>query len=61
MGKRRVAKTSDRELDKMAEVTPEDIERAKEFWRRNAPKEARDLLEAEPVDEEQGLDGVSVE
>lgn len=61
MSKRRVARTSDKELDKLAEVTPEDVERAKEYWRRNAPKQARDLLDAEPVDEEQGLDGVPVE
>lgn len=33
--------------DQDAEITPEDIERAKINWRKNAPPQYRDLLDAE--------------
>lgn len=56
MAKRKFRKASDKELDKAAEVTPEDIERAKAFARRNAPKGMKNLLDAEPVEDEQDLE-----
>lgn len=40
-----------RELDRAAEVTPEDIERAQEQWRETAPQRFRDLLDAEEDDD----------
>jgi acyl-CoA reductase-like NAD-dependent aldehyde dehydrogenase len=36
------------ELDAAAEITPEDIARAQEAFRESAPKQFRDLLDAEP-------------
>jgi len=41
---------SDKEIDEQAQPTPEDIERAKAFWKRNAPQGAKDILEATPED-----------
>ena len=43
---------TDKKLDAAAEITEEDIEEAKEFWRENAPEKFIDLLDAETVDEE---------
>jgi hypothetical protein len=43
---------TDEQLDQLAEVMPADIERAKVFWRANAPEEFKDLLDAETIDEE---------
>lgn len=39
-------------LDKLAEITPEDIERAKSAWELDAPPEWRGLLSA--TDEDDG-------
>jgi hypothetical protein len=36
--------------DESAGVTPEDVARAAESWRRLAPPEWRELLDARPVD-----------
>lgn len=44
---------TDNLLDQMAQVTPADIEKAKELWRNSAPPEFADLLDAETVDEEE--------
>lgn len=53
---RRRRKLTEAELDQLAEITPEDIEDAKASWRRNAPPEFRDLLDAAPIPLE-GEDG----
>lgn len=42
---------TDEELDILAEVTPEDIEKAKKFWRKNAPAKFKNLLDAEETTE----------
>lgn len=39
---------SDAELAEQARITPEDIERAKQAWRRHARPAFRSLLDAEP-------------
>lgn len=52
--KRRKAKHStEAELDKLAEITPEDIEYAQQQWRRTASPEFRNLLDAEPEPEDE--------
>ena len=38
---------TDEELEQLAEVTEEDIEIAKKFWRKEAPAEFKNLLDAE--------------
>jgi len=38
---------TDEELDELAKITPEDIERASARWKKDAPPEFRDLLDAE--------------
>lgn len=43
---------TDKQLTDAAEITEEDIENAKKFWRENAPDKFVDLLDAEIVDEE---------
>jgi len=43
---------TDEQLDQLSEVTPADIEKAKVFWRSNAPEEFKDLLDAQIIDEE---------
>lgn len=45
---------SDDELDQLAVVTPADIEKAKAFWRANAPPKFQTLLDAQPIEEEKG-------
>lgn len=47
IAKGKALRSSDAELDAAAEITPEDIERAREFWRANAPAPFGDLLDAE--------------
>ena len=42
---------SDEELEKLAEITPEDIQSAKAAWRRHAPPSMKTLLDA-PVEGE---------
>jgi len=44
---------TDEQLDQLSIVTPEDIEKAKAFWRNNAPPEFQGLLDAQAVDEEE--------
>lgn len=39
------------ELDKLAEVTAADVERAAVRWRKNAPPAFRELLDAELADD----------
>lgn len=41
---------SDADLDAAAEITPADIEAAKDWWQRNSDPKYRDLLNAEPDD-----------
>jgi len=36
------------DLDRLSDVTPEDQAAAKAFWRRQAPKPLRKLLDAKP-------------
>lgn len=38
---------TEEELDALAEITPEDIEAAKRLWRKAAPAEFKNLLDAE--------------
>ena len=38
---------TDEELDILAQITPEDIEAAKKLWRKAAPAEFKNLLDAE--------------
>jgi hypothetical protein len=42
--------TSDAELDRLAEITPADIVDAQRAWRKDAPTESKDLLDATPDD-----------
>lgn len=42
---------TDTELTDAAQVTDEDIERARKFWRMFAPDGFVDLLDAEPTEE----------
>lgn len=42
---------TDEEIDRMAEITPEDVASAKATYRRLAPKRAKRLLDAKTVDE----------
>lgn len=44
---------TDEQLDQLAEVTPGDIEKAKAFWRANAPAEFETLLDAQTTEEEE--------
>lgn len=44
----RARKMSEREIAKLSEITDSDIEEAEDWWKRNAPLGARDLLDAEP-------------
>ncbi len=44
---------TDEQLDEMAQITPTDIEKAKAFWRNNAPDESKTLLDAETVDDKE--------
>lgn len=37
------------EIDQAAEITPADIERAKQAWRDDSSPEFRDLLDAQPM------------
>lgn len=39
---------TEKALKENAEIAPADIERARVMWRTNAPKEAEDILDAEP-------------
>jgi len=41
-------------LDRLAEITPEDVERAKGAWKKDAPPKMKRLLDAEPVEEPNG-------
>jgi hypothetical protein len=41
---------SEEQLERLAEINPEDVERAKLQWKKDAPREMRDLLDAEPMD-----------
>jgi hypothetical protein len=42
---------TEKELEELAKVTEKDIEKAKKFWRKNAPPEFKNLLDAEEVKE----------
>lgn len=44
---------TDEQLDQLAEVTPEDIEKAKAFWRNNAPPKFVTLLDAQTIEEQE--------
>ena len=39
------------DLDRLAQVSPEDVEEAKVAYRKDAPTRYRDLLDAEPAEE----------
>jgi hypothetical protein len=45
---------SDADLDALATITPEDVRKAREFWKRHAPEEFKDLLEPILLDVEEG-------
>lgn len=40
---------SDEDLDQLSRVTPADIEKSKQAWKRTVPKEYKTLLDAESV------------
>ena len=42
---------TDNDLDRLAEVTDADIERARALWRQTAPDEFKTLLDAEETEE----------
>lgn len=42
---------SDGELEEVADIRPQDVEAAKQAWRRDAPPQWKDLLDAEPDEE----------
>ena len=42
---------TDNDLDRLAEVTDADIERAAALWRQTVPDEFKDLLDAEEIEE----------
>ena len=44
-------KLTDPQLDQLSEITPADIEKAKAFWRNNAPSGFETLLDAQTVEE----------
>ena len=44
---------TDEQLDQLAQVTPEDIEKAKAFWRNNAPPKFASLLDSQTIEEEE--------
>jgi hypothetical protein len=48
---------SDKELDKLAEVTPEDIQLAQEWWREKARPAFRKLLDTPPAQRVRSEDG----
>ncbi len=47
---RRLSDAKLEELKEQARITPEDIERAKQAWRRHARPAFRSLLDAEPTE-----------
>ncbi len=49
-----VRRLSEAELDDLATITPADIERAKQAWRRSASPAFRSLLDAEDESKERG-------
>jgi hypothetical protein len=40
---------SDSDIDRLAAVTPADVEAGTALWRREAPRPLRNLIEAEPI------------
>jgi hypothetical protein len=48
---------TDAELDQLSQVTPQDIERAKVWWKENAPRKYKNLLDAKPTDVKPGDNG----
>lgn len=50
-GSQRRRLLSDRELEELSRIGPEDVERAKAAWRRYAPAGWRELLDARAVSE----------
>jgi len=42
---------SEEDIERMSEITDEDIQSAAVMWRTNAPEEAKDILDAEAIDE----------
>jgi hypothetical protein len=41
---------TDADLDELATITPEDLVAAAEWWRQNAPKKFKGLLDAKDVE-----------
>ena len=46
-------KLTDKQLDEASRITEVDIETARVFWRANAPKKFKTLLDAQPVHDDQ--------
>lgn len=42
---------AEKDIDSLIEITPADIERARVWWTTNAPKAAKTILDAEPVND----------
>lgn len=46
---RRIAKPlSEEQIVEQAKITPDDVDRARQWWRSHAPSDLKDLLDAEP-------------
>lgn len=47
---RRAIRWSDADIDKLSEITPQDIEESRAWWRRNADPQYRELLDPDDAD-----------
>lgn len=45
---------SDDDLDRLSQISPEDLEAGKALWRETAPPKLATLLDAEPVEDVSG-------
>jgi hypothetical protein len=46
---------TDEKIDKLSVVTDSDTESAEVFWRKHAPAEAKDILDATPTDDAKAI------
>lgn len=51
MKKGEALQPTEEQLAQSAEIQPQDIEAAKDLWRRDAPPAFKDLLDAEPEED----------
>lgn len=48
---------SDEQLDALSQVGPADVQAATDLWKTTVPAEFKNLLDAEPTEEETGKNG----